>query len=39
MESLIVRDKAVLNIADSSLLLEIFQCNISDYHMMFYHII
>ena len=40
MESLIIaRDKPILNKADSSLPLELFWCNISDYHMMFYHII
>ena len=36
---LIVRDKLFLNKAYSSLLLELFQYNISGYHMMFYHII
>ena len=40
MESLLIaRDKPILNKADSSLPLELFQCNISGYHMMFYHII
>ena len=37
MESLLIaRDKPILNKADSSLPLELFQCNISGYHMMFY---
>ena len=40
MESLLIaRDKPILNKADSSLPLELFQCNISGYPMMFYHII
>ena len=40
MESLLIElDKTILNKADSSLPLELFQCNISGYHMMFYHII
>ena len=37
MESLLIaHDKAILNKADSSLPLEIFQCNIIGYHMVFY---
>ena len=40
MESLLTaRDKPVPNKADSSLPLELFQCNISVYHMIFYDII
>ena len=36
---LIARDKPILNKADSSLPLELFEYKISGYHMMFYHII
>ena len=40
MESLLIaRDKLILKNADSTLLLKLFQDNISGFHMMFYHII
>ena len=40
MESLLIaRDKLTLKKADSTLLLRLFQYNISGFHMMFYHII
>ena len=40
MESLLIaRDKLILKKADSTLLLKLFQDNISGFHMMFYHVI
>ena len=40
MEGLLIAcDKPVLNKVDSSLVLKLFWCNISGYHLMFYHII
>ena len=40
METLLIPgDKPILNKADSSLPLELFEYKISGYHMMFYHII